>query len=1776
MSNIKIIDPNKNTEFGVNNVITPEQLSISVELTAIKKNRSAIGVSGNKTIIYTGEKPTLISFLGGSDLNNNVKYLTTHYTELNSDFNSKNKDLETLGIKDINIEFNSANAPIVIINFTDTRGKLFELGKDSPYSVFFELPYPIFELTIKGYYGKAVKYKLHLQKFTGGFDYSSGNFEVQCSFIGYTYAFLSDIMMGHLKGISYTRLGKIKLEEKKKNNLNKDFKYYSFSELNSVLTQINTNINNIKNNNIRVKEYAKINEAISPLKEFRDSYKKILLLNSEENFNYGFYHFPGTIRRTNGNDIFYSKITNLIADTNKTISDLVKNVNIYLTGKELREDDFLINKKTNLIEGFFINIPNNLEDFNKGNEFNLSENQFDRLERGIESLSTDNGSIIFVGKVLDNLENFINELEEQINIILPELSQEINEISETSSDFSPTIGNIIKLVCDHIDIFMDCIKEVAFLAENNPTQRLSDLSKIGLDSLDVIDGEKQNLKAFPSYSELVDGVMVDKWIGKVAPNIPEVKFIEDLLNGIIKSGIEDEKTIDILNSPVIKEQWAPINVFDSNFFGLENSYNYLKNDALIDDYLLLIILRSVIYLGYSNKLGILNNTEINNMAKLEANNLYSNIINDVIKLGFKNFSNSPKEFSERVIKLCETSYFKNYTESYIYSDFIKSSIFTKKVSSNIAGETREVYSYNYIIDLINSNVNRSFIPLSINETYKSFYGNFLNVKDNDKVSLRENNKLFFSNYVGSLNSNIDNGSTYIKIVKDIDLNNNYFNYVNSIVNTEINTIDANVNIIDGGVTNKFLKVNYKNFSDLPTNLLFYDPDYISSSNNCPSELKVNNNFNKLFSINSIKENPLELSIYSITDYIKKRGSLNLVDYISLNKNNSFPFLGFESISNNKSNFQHYSLFGSDLYYSQNSVKAKAFLFLHSIPFNGLIGGSLFNSSGLLREDLINKFFNQKSGYIKTPYSWCLFVGALLSRSKGDFSIKFSNGNYSFIPGVEKDNSPNNYQFLISNTITAGPHGNFSFNNRSYNNIDEIILKLPKSVKDEFIELFNDWVSNGFGLIKEQFEIFKPSTTSNQRHVFWNSFNTDLKLFNSAVFNNSILNPNIKSNYDVLLKISEGFSEELQLNDLKSRLANADKGSPFNFFLELKDNSFAVETMFNFLNESRVIVNSTWRIWDEEITYLNSNTPIRVVKTDIENYLIAFFNEFLKLNKDDKVLIEKQEKDLKEKLFTNINNDDIKLNLYIKIKSIYDKWICGEEEKYVGLGNNELYDSFKFIDRSYNDIQKVFKVNLLPMINQLNDNYNQSFYNYLSRVLSDNNFDFFPLPSYINYNNVKDIQDVFKVYTYNSLETSSGPQFICMYSGEKSNSLSDSINFKNDSFDFNVDGTTTPLLADFNSGNENAIPVFLVQYGAGDQSIFKDIKLEQNEYTSSDESLTITNNLINNSQSSIGQNLFDVYINRSYTTKVEMLGNAMIQPLMYFQLNNIPMFRGAYMVIKVNHVITPNTMITNFTGIRTRAKKPKMIDDTTIFLNQFDYLSGVSTEGVSLPIDVNEYSSFVTYKIQENYGLKRQSNNNHDYMIKEVAKFIEYVANLWNKKNNNGDYNQTFDDVLYFSSASQINGGQIIDAKTGRKIHKGFDHKAGLAIDFRPISNIKTNGKIKVEVGSGNYSSEGNKNLIQLFLDTQKNYKGWKDNKIIKTIYLNDDNLINYFNGIVKFEEGHSNHIHMSFYPPIEVVKKISENDLNTFNATQTGQLDNFNAKLLPKTPLKYLGNIKTK
>jgi hypothetical protein len=197
-NNIFIINPNK--VFGVDGKVEDrnvahEELIMYANLECDLQPRSRL---------ISGSDSTNIRQIGASSINflkpNNQDYLTTNWTKSQLDVNDINVvNGELLGITAINFKVSNSQVPVVTVSLEDSKGRaLFEAGNESIYSAFFNLPYPTFYLTLKGYYGKAVRYPLLLTKFASSFNSSTSNFEITLNFTGFQFGVLNDINLGEI------------------------------------------------------------------------------------------------------------------------------------------------------------------------------------------------------------------------------------------------------------------------------------------------------------------------------------------------------------------------------------------------------------------------------------------------------------------------------------------------------------------------------------------------------------------------------------------------------------------------------------------------------------------------------------------------------------------------------------------------------------------------------------------------------------------------------------------------------------------------------------------------------------------------------------------------------------------------------------------------------------------------------------------------------------------------------------------------------------------------------------------------------------------------------------------------------------------------------------------------------------------------------------------------------------------------------------------------------------------------------------------------------------------------------------------------------------------------------------------------------------------------------------------------------------------------------------------------------------------------------------------
>ena len=354
----------------------------------------------------------------------------------------------------------------------------------------------------------------------------------------------------------------------------------------------------------------------------------------------------------------------------------------------------------------------------------------------------------------------------------------------------------------------------------------------------------------------------------------------------------------------------------------------------------------------------------------------------------------------------------------------------------------------------------------------------------------------------------------------------------------------------------------------------------------------------------------------------------------------------------------------------------------------------------------------------------------------------------------------------------------------------------------------------------------------------------------------------------------------------------------------------------------------------------------------------------------------------------LNDDDIKLSLYRSFKSICDKWISSSKKvkdatpsyffnitdnnvinKSSGSDKVPLAGHFSYVNRVMQEIGNKAVLDIIKL-DKIRENPKMSLYNLISDLLGENKFDFFPLPTFTNFTSDKSdekLKAMFKPDT-NTIRKAGGPNFICMYVGGTSRMLdmrpkgincpidAQEMNYTDDGFSLPVEenqptpeipyemmDSEEPLISSnkFNYKDDNRIEgkgftAFRVAYGIENQNMFKSVELDQSEFSETNESLLVIDRLANGGnpadKTNKGNNLHNLYLTRSYTCSVESMGNMMIQPLQYFQLTNIPMFYGTYLITEVKHNVKPHYIGTTFKGVRQPIATVPLVEDVATAMN----------------------------------------------------------------------------------------------------------------------------------------------------------------------------------------------------------------------------------------------------
>jgi hypothetical protein len=348
------------------------------------------------------------------------------------------------------------------------------------------------------------------------------------------------------------------------------------------------------------------------------------------------------------------------------------------------------------------------------------------------------------------------------------------------------------------------------------------------------------------------------------------------------------------------------------------------------------------------------------------------------------------------------------------------------------------------------------------------------------------------------------------------------------------------------------------------------------------------------------------------------------------------------------------------------------------------------------------------------------------------------------------------------------------------------------------------------------------------------------------------------------------------------------------------------------------------------------------KTNIDTYLggtdalqTIFLNQILtQVRKDLPDQIELPER----KIQSVIDGQQSKVENYEVFKALNDKWISGGN-----FTNKTLFEDFLFLDRASRNIGDVLLIDIFDLKNTLKSssiNMEMSVFTFLSGILIKNKFNVMPLPAYVNFYNVQDADGTtISQSAEGSLQFAdnmwgtfldvdyrkSGPKMVCFYAGLPSTYLDlpkGNSRYRNDAFDLRR-ASENPLIENQVGKKDwalsNKCVGFNVDIGTRNQNVFYSFSVSMDSGKATSETIQTQLNMVNqaNGKNVATQNvgLYNLYKQRSYKCDIVCLGNALLQPTMYFNLRHVPMFNGPYLITEVNHTITAGEFQTSFSGVR---------------------------------------------------------------------------------------------------------------------------------------------------------------------------------------------------------------------------------------------------------------------
>lgn len=641
------------------------------------------------------------------------------------------------------------------------------------------------------------------------------------------------------------------------------------------------------------------------------------------------------------------------------------------------------------------------------------------------------------------------------------------------------------------------------------------------------------------------------------------------------------------------------------------------------------------------------------------------------------------------------------------------------------------------------------------------------------------------------------------------------------------------------------------------------------------------------------------------------------DYQNYNTSSKHSDLGIFDFTI-KSDTYYNTYFGSDAKNGSLCKKNQSAYNGESLKNVDQVQNVIENLFGKNRTDAISDYYFTTIRYQKYRALSTTFVDLFWTKEFYEKCSTDEERAIFFLMSISDDYQPNRFVYYLKDRhdVIYAPklylvilgcqakfHGTKFFTNNLSNMTTELDRDLNETscdIKETLIQLYESWYKKSWPLYKKY---FIPK---------WNG---------------------LTNNMPQLDNISKAFTD--------------DKRNSWREFLKTYVNDDYIKNISSFngmFNITHSENEATQRLAEEYLTpcFVLSNCGSNGIESDneheinydkIKNYIQGFIAG-LRENLPEQTVDEKKQ----EIISTAVTNRQICCALYQYLKLIWDKWLSGNP---LDNGKHKWnYESFRkrwhYIDSFYNHLTDKAIIDVFAFAKDVKNAYEvpgSSAISTLSTTYARNKFVLFCVQNFLSMSDASKMEKIFTAIPYKDVQYDPNdeiPDFVIMYTNEPSSRIgTESIDDCGDSF-FISGGDDKPLpipisTKDLTHGLK--IPAFGVTYGEQYQSYFKDIQISMENPQVTDVSLQAQFKIAQAASGdengsdvySLGQNLFTIYSNMSFTCNVSMMGCAWIQPLMYFQLNNIPMFSGTYLIQKVTHNLAQGDMTTSFIGTRLSSK-----------------------------------------------------------------------------------------------------------------------------------------------------------------------------------------------------------------------------------------------------------------